>query len=688
MLRLIQSKEKQLWDDIVRSFPKWDIYYLNAYAHSLERHETGQAFLIDFSFGTERLCYPVIEKDIANAPEFHGLLSESTWLDWETPYGYGGPLSNREQLSIEAQRVFLSELTNICQRRRVVSQFIRFHPLLQNQKVLNTAIEYKKFKNTIFMDLSSEKKIFLELDSKNRNMIRKAQKSGITIFTDQGEHLPEFMELYENAMNRVHAAPYYYFEKSYYNFLRKEMRKEMIFFYAQLNRKIIAASIFLYNSRFMHYHLSGTEESFRTLAPTNLLLYEAACWGSKRGIRFLHLGGGNSNEEDSLFAFKKRFNKNGQIPFYIGKNIFIPDAYQELLNHRHHSDLNFRSNSYFIQYRKPKEEDMSVYIIAEAGVNHNGNFDLALKLVDAAKAAGADCVKFQTSITEECISTEAEKAAYQKETTCVEESQFEMEKKLELSFDQFRQIKDYCDKKEIQFLSSPFDISSVRFLSGLDMPFYKIPSGEITNLPYLIEIAKTGSDVVMSTGMCEIEEIQTAIEVLKRYGVGKITLLHCNTEYPTPYDDVNLRAMETMRKTFHCPVGYSDHTLGIEVAMAAAAMGAPIVEKHFTLDRSMEGPDHKASLEPKELATMVRGIRNIERALGNGIKKPSVSERKNLIAARKSIVARCAIAKGEQFTEKNIAVKRPGSGISPMRWFEVLGVSAKRDYRKDELIEF
>lgn len=330
---------------------------------------------------------------------------------------------------------------------------------------------------------------------------------------------------------------------------------------------------------------------------------------------------------------------------------------------------------------------MGIYIIAEAGDNHNGSFELALKLVDAAKAAGADCVKFQTFRTEEVISTRAEKAEYQKASTGADESQYEMVKKLELSFDQFRQIKAYCDTLGICFLSTPFDIPSVRFLREMDMPFWKIPSGEITNLPYLLEIAHTGGDIVMSTGMCTEGEIEASIQVLRTHGAGKITLLHCNTEYPTPFEDANLLAMKTLRERFGVEVGYSDHTLGIEASIAAAALGASVIEKHFTLDRNMEGPDHQASLEPEALKALVAGVRHVEAALGDGVKRPSPSERKNIEIARKSIVARRPIRRGEALTEENLAVKRPGSGVSPMRWFEVLGTCAVRDFQVDELIE-
>lgn len=329
---------------------------------------------------------------------------------------------------------------------------------------------------------------------------------------------------------------------------------------------------------------------------------------------------------------------------------------------------------------------MSVYIIAEAGVNHNGSFELACKLVDTAKKAGADCIKFQTFISKNLVSYNAQKADYQKATTG-ENSQQDMLKKLELSFTDFVHLKKYCDKVDISFLSTPFDFESIDFLNTIDMPFWKIPSGEITNLPYLIALAKTGKPVVMSTGMCEMQEIEKAINVLKENGTQSIKLLHCNTEYPTPFEDVNLKAMETMRKHFNVEVGYSDHTKGIEVPIAAVALGATTIEKHFTLDRNMEGPDHKASLEPNELVAMISSIRNIEKALGTGDKTISLSEKKNITVVRKSIVAKVSIKKGELFTEDNITVKRPGTGVSPMHWFDVLGTQAARDFVEDELIE-
>lgn len=329
---------------------------------------------------------------------------------------------------------------------------------------------------------------------------------------------------------------------------------------------------------------------------------------------------------------------------------------------------------------------MGVYIIAEAGVNHNGSLDLACRLVDAAKAAGADCIKFQTFRAQNLVSRNAGKADYQKDTTG-DGSQADMLTKLELSYDAFSRLKQYCEEVGITFLSTPFDLESAAFLDQLGVPFWKIPSGEVTNLPYLEALAKTGRPVVMSTGMCEMDEIEAALRVLREHETSDIRLLHCNTEYPTPFADVNLRAMETMRNAFGVEVGYSDHTKGIEVPIAAAALGATIIEKHFTLDQNMDGPDHKASLEPEELAAMVSAIRNIEQALGSGEKTASPSERKNIAVARKSIVAKRSIKAGERLTEDNLTVKRPGSGVSPMRWRDVLGTAAIRDFEEDEMIE-
>lgn len=326
------------------------------------------------------------------------------------------------------------------------------------------------------------------------------------------------------------------------------------------------------------------------------------------------------------------------------------------------------------------------YIIAEAGVNHNGSFELACKLVDAAKAAGVDCVKFQTFKAKNLVSRNAAKADYQKETTG-DGSQEDMLKKLELSYDEFIELKKYCDRVGISFLSTPFDFESIDFLNSIDMPFWKIPSGEVTNYPYLVALAKTKKPIIMSTGMCSMDEIRAAIKVLKDNGSDDIKLLHCNTEYPTPFEDVNLTAMQSIRDEFGLEVGYSDHTKGIEIPIAAVAMGATIIEKHFTLDRNMEGPDHKASLEPDELEEMVSSIRHIEDALGSGNKVSSPSETKNKAVARKSIVAKCRIKAGDILSEDNITVKRPGTGISPMKWPEIIGTKAIRDYDEDEMIE-
>lgn len=330
-----------------------------------------------------------------------------------------------------------------------------------------------------------------------------------------------------------------------------------------------------------------------------------------------------------------------------------------------------------------------VIIIAEAGVNHNGSYELAIKMVDEAKRAGADYVKFQTAKPELVISTFAPKAEYQKETTGAAESQLEMCKAIHLPLTDYKPLKEYCDKVGIGFMSTPFDLVSIDVLEPLDMDCYKIPSGEITNLPYLRKIASKHRPVILSTGMCEVEEVEAALQVLEQGGVKRsdIIVLHCNTEYPTPMADVNLRAMDDLRRSLGVEVGYSDHTKGIEVPIAAVALGATVIEKHFTLDKTMEGPDHKASLEPDELKAMVDAIRNIEQALGDGHKHVSPSERKNMDIARKSIVAARDIRKGEVLTEENITTKRPGNGISPMRWDSVIGTTAIRDFGYDELIE-
>ena len=328
-----------------------------------------------------------------------------------------------------------------------------------------------------------------------------------------------------------------------------------------------------------------------------------------------------------------------------------------------------------------------VFIIAEAGVNHNGDISIAKKMIDVACEAGVDAIKFQTFKTEKLVCANTEKAEYQKKTTEKDESQAEMLKKLELSKEEHDELIQYCNDKRIMFLSTPFDEESIDLLVELNLPIIKIPSGEITNYPYLKKIGQLGKKIILSTGMSTLEEIADAIKVLKNNGTEDITLLHCNSQYPTPMKDVNLNAMNTLKDVFHLNVGYSDHTLGIEVPIAATAMGANVIEKHFTLNRAMEGPDHKASLEPNELKEMVMAIRNIEKALGNREKKVSYSEKINLPIVRKSIVASKAIKKGDLFTEENLATKRPGIGISPMKWDEIIGRIADRNYELDEMIQ-
>ena len=331
---------------------------------------------------------------------------------------------------------------------------------------------------------------------------------------------------------------------------------------------------------------------------------------------------------------------------------------------------------------------MSVFIIAEAGVNHNGSIQLAYELIDAASASGADAVKFQTFKAENLVSINAQKAEYQKQATNQSESQFNMLKKLELDTNAHKKLINYCKKKDIVFLSTPFDHESINLLNELGIQIFKIPSGEITNLTYLRHIGSLGKEVILSTGMSTLKEIEEALIILTSAGTSKenITILHANTMYPTPREDVNLRAMQTIQDKFGVAVGYSDHTLGIEVDIAAVAIGATIIEKHFTLDKTMVGPDHKSSISPEELKAMVSSIRNIEKALGSSIKKPSKSEKPNITMARKSIVACKSIKKGELFTENNITTKRPGTGISPMKWDSILGKVAQQDYQLDDLL--
>jgi N,N'-diacetyllegionaminate synthase len=331
----------------------------------------------------------------------------------------------------------------------------------------------------------------------------------------------------------------------------------------------------------------------------------------------------------------------------------------------------------------------TVFIIAEAGVNHNGSIELAKKMITAASETGADAVKFQTFTSNNIISRFAPKAEYQKKTTERNESQLAMVKRLELSSDAHWKLMDHCHENEIMFLSAPFDMESIDLLSKLGLEVFKIPSGEMTNLPYLRKIGGLKKSILLSTGMADLGEIEDALDILVTAGTPKdnITILHCNTEYPTPIEDVNLRAMLTIQHVFNVQVGYSDHTLGIEIPIAAVALGATVIEKHFTLDRNMPGPDHKASLEPYEFKTMISAIRHIERALGDGIKRVSPSEQKNRPIARKSIVAKRSIKKGEYLTDKNITTKRPGTGISPMEWDNIVGLKAMRNFEVDEIIE-
>ncbi|TGL99204.1 N-acetylneuraminate synthase [Leptospira jelokensis] len=334
-------------------------------------------------------------------------------------------------------------------------------------------------------------------------------------------------------------------------------------------------------------------------------------------------------------------------------------------------------------------ENDSTLIIAEAGVNHNGDLDLAYRLIDIAVEAGVDVVKFQTFRSELLVTENAKKAEYQINSNANQESQYEMLRKLEISKEDHFRLIEHCKKAGIEFLSTAFDLESLEFLKSLNLKRVKIPSGEITNLPYLEQVAKIGLPIILSTGMAKLGEIEAAVHALIENGARRnlLTVLHCNTEYPTPFQDVNLRAMVSIAHSFGVEIGYSDHTDGIEVAIAAVSLGAKVIEKHFTIDKSLPGPDHKASLDPVELKKMVRAIRNIEQALGNGIKEPSESEKKNVSVTRKSLVAATPIEAGETFTKSNLTAKRPGFGISPMLYYDVLGKVSKRKFQKDELIE-
>lgn len=334
------------------------------------------------------------------------------------------------------------------------------------------------------------------------------------------------------------------------------------------------------------------------------------------------------------------------------------------------------------------KKQKKVFFIAEAGVNHNGSFELAKKLIDIAAQAGADAVKFQTFKAKNLAIKNSKKTKYQKKTTNPNESQFKMLEKLELDLDKHKKLISYCRKKKILFLSSPFDVDSIDLLNQLGLQVFKIPSGEIINLPYLRHLGKLNKKVILSTGMADINEIKDALDILIKAGTKKnnITVLHANTEYPTPMKDVNLRAMITIGNAFDVKYGYSDHTEGIEIGIAAVALGANCIEKHFTLDRNLDGPDHKASLEPDQLKEMIQSIRNIEISLGDGVKKPSSSEKKNIKIVRKSIFAKKNIKKGEVLSEDNIAIKRPSGGLSPMMWDDILGQIATKDYKEDEFI--
>lgn len=326
------------------------------------------------------------------------------------------------------------------------------------------------------------------------------------------------------------------------------------------------------------------------------------------------------------------------------------------------------------------------YIIAEAGVNHNGDIKLAYKMIDAAKECGVDCIKFQTFKTENLVTKNAEKADYQVKNTKNNDSQYDMLKKLELSFDDFYNLKDYCEKIGIDFMSTPFDFESVDLLEKLNLNQYKISSGDITNKPLLEYIAIKNKSIILSTGMCTLDEVKEAVEWVENMGNNKITLLHCTSNYPTPYEDVNMKAMITMKNSFPYPIGYSDHTKGIIIPIMAVAMGATVIEKHFTLDKDMEGPDHKASLNVEELKEMVEAIRNIDSAFGDGVKRPTEKELSTIKAARKSIVAKCNIKKGEVFSKDNICMKRPGTGLSPKKFDFLIGKKSNRDYNIDDFI--
>lgn len=355
MIELIRWDEKEKWNAIVNTFDNADTYFSCQYAVSFMENEDGDPYLLHYVSDAVQLCYPVIEKDISNFSVFKNNLPVGQYFDWNTPYGYGGPIANVEQLSEEEQKQFKKELYELALKRNVVSQFIRFHPMLQNQAICSSAIENLYIKDTIYVNLDTGDDLMVQMDTKNRNLIRKAIKHSVVIEHDSGEHIEQFMKIYAETMDRDNARQFYYFPKSYYDFMKTNMSDETEYFYAYKDGKMIAASIFFYNKKYMHYHLSGSLTDSRTFAPTNLLLYSAANWGRDKGIKALHLGGG-VGIEDGLFHFKKQFNKNGRIGFYIGRNIFMQDRYQELLQRRHEINPEFdMNNTYYIQYRKPEE---------------------------------------------------------------------------------------------------------------------------------------------------------------------------------------------------------------------------------------------------------------------------------------------------------------------------------------------
>ena len=353
MIELIKWTESQKWNAIVKEFENADTYYESQYSISFMENEDGVPYLLYYESQNVKLCYPIIEKDISNFPAFRNKLTIGQYYDWSTPYGYGGPIANVKQLSQAEQKKFKIELYELARNRKVISQFVRFHPLLQNQIVCSSVIESEYVKDTIFVNLDTEDDLMVQMDTKNRNLIRKAIKNNVLIKHDRGKYIDEFMKIYKETMDRDNAREFYYFPASYYNYIKENMSQETEFFYAYKDEKMIAAAIFFYGKKFMHYHLSGSLTDSRIYAPTNLLLYAAANWGREKGLEDLHLGGG-VGIEDGLFHFKKQFNKKGRIGFYIGRNIFMPDRYGELLKKRCEIDSKFDiNNTYYIQYRKP-----------------------------------------------------------------------------------------------------------------------------------------------------------------------------------------------------------------------------------------------------------------------------------------------------------------------------------------------